>query len=139
MLPCLITCRAGNADGFHSLADSVKFFACSFLKGLVGRLAVDGVNHYLAWRDVLYSLKPRNDISLGGVVYVCTFEEHRLNDRVSVESLYAGNDFVHIISAHGAVNFSYVVLVDSVEFQYVIVDLQQCIAYPIAVDERGIA
>lgn len=71
-------------------------------------LSVDGVDHYLLRLDLLHHLQPGTHIFLTSIVdalsVACPSHEHRLDDKVSMESLHAFDDLVNIIGTVGVIH-----------------------------------
>ena len=96
---------------------------------LVRRFAVDGVYHYLAWRDLFDGLYPRQDVAVTGVVHgnsvVRSFHEHGLDDEMAVEGFQLFDDLLHVVCTRRTVDPTDIIGIHSVEFQDVVVNALQ--------------
>ena len=92
---------AWDAHRYYPVAYGVEHLGRCLLEVVVGRLAVDGVNHYLARGDVPYGFEPRADVFLARVVNVVAVNraahEHRLHDGVPVERADCLDYFAHVV------------------------------------------
>ena len=121
---------------------------CLFVGGLfevlVGRFAVDGVDHYHAWLYFFHRFEPWVYEVIARIIYVLSFHfathKHGLNDAMTVEQLHIINDFTHIIGrAYRAVNERNVFWIDGVELQNVVVHEHQCLSYVLMTYHRSVA
>ena len=112
-----------------TVADGIQLFGSCLAEKLVGSLTVDGVDHDFPGGNLPDSLKPWSDEGLRGVVDIGSvlgrpLQEHGLDDRLSFEGLYAGDDSVHVVRGLcRTVHLVYIGRVDGVEFQDVVVYL----------------
>ncbi len=62
-LPALLICHGcGDAEGAQTVGDGVELLWQGLAQVVVGRLAVDSVDHHLLGRNFLHSLQPRPHI-----------------------------------------------------------------------------
>ena len=120
-----------------------------FLQTFHGCLAVDGVNHYLLGSNGFHGFEPWGDVFFAGVVVGAplgpprrgkvAFEEHGLDDDVTLEALESFDDLIYLIPfAFGAIHLINIYGVDGVELLDVVVNLHQGIMDFGTVDEGGI-
>lgn len=121
----------------------------SLAQVVVGRLAVDGVDHYFLGGNGLHGGQPWRHIVVAGIVNIdlfalsigrIAFHEHSLDNDVPVEKLHVLNHLLHIIARlGGAVNGQDVIGVHRVELQDVVVHFHQSTPRLLMPDEGRVA
>ena len=139
----LIRCLAGNANGDDAVADGVELLVGGFFESVGRCLAVDCIYHHLLRSYLSHCLKPWPNVFLSGVVHafaiVCALHKHGLDDELAVERLHCLDDSSHVVLGIGSVHLIYIYRVDGVEFEDVVVNINEGIAHFGTMDECGVA
>ena len=116
-----------KALGAEKFCDAVEFFGRCLEQSGVGSRAVNSVNHDTRGTDATQSRQPRQHELVACVVHVMfadlSFEEHGLNDDVSVKYFQSRKHLVEVVGTGGSVHERDVVAGDSVELLNVVINL----------------
>ena len=92
---------------------------------MVGRFAVDGVDHHLLWLDFFDSFKPWQHIFIARIVHILpihgSFHEHCLHNDMPIESLECFDHLFNIIRIQRAIDELYIFQIDSVELEDIVI------------------
>lgn len=134
-----------DTQRLHAIADGVELLMGGLFQKLSRCLAVDGVNHHFARRDIFHGLQPRGNILFSYIghilaLIVLSTKEHCLDNTLPVKGLHAIYDLLHIIGRQRwTIKALYVIGVDRIELEDVVIYLGQSGMDRRAMDESRVA
>ena len=135
--------RAWDTERFDARGDRPEFGNGYFAKVLGRGVPVDRVDHYLTRSDFGDSCQPGRYFFFGGVVHrppaVLAAQEHRLDNQPSVEAFHVLDRAGYRIVPARKIDLPHRGVECRIEFQDVVVHLQQGFAHLFPPDHRSVA